>query len=727
MKHIYSLLLVLTLSSCAVFDRKPASLGMGLEEDPYLWLEEVQGEKALAFAKQQNEATFKVLKNDKNFKKLEPKIRKIALAKDRLPGVIFRNNSLYNFWQDKTSVRGLYRRTTVEEYKKAEPNWEVVIDFDKLAKDENENWVYKAMKCLEPDHEHCLLSLSRGGKDAVVVREFNLKTKSFVTDGFVIPEAKNQVSWLDKDTLLVGSDYGPGSLSDSGYPIIAKKWKRGTPLSEAVEVFRGEKTDVAASSYAVINDEGTFIFHSRGKSFFEDLVSYETPTGERIELPMPTDSQFNDLFKGDLLFTLRSDLKVGDKTYVNDSLVALPLNQIQKGEAAQESLKVLFTPSAKISLSGVSTTKSKVLVDVLDNVKGKILQITKLSNGEWKSEEVPLGKNGMATVTSTSNYNDTYLANYTDFLTPSSIYLAEAKDNPEAPTLLKHAPERFISKGMVAEQFEATGKDGTKIPYFVVRKSKTVMDGRNPTLLYGYGGFEISMTPAYLETIGKLWLEDGGVYVLANIRGGGEFGPAWHQAALRENRQRAFDDFAAVAEDVISRKITSPKHLGIRGGSNGGLLTGTSFVQRPDLFNAVLVEVPLLDMLRYHKLLAGASWMEEYGNPDDETMREAILKYSPYQNVKKDVSYPEVFFLTSTADDRVHPGHARKMVAKMIDQGHKIFYYENTEGGHGGSANIEQRILWNSLEYTYLWRKLSLSKKEKVERAIGWPWVKGSK
>lgn len=670
--------------------------------DQYLWLEEVEGEKALKFAKDENAKSLTHFRNQPLFKDLEKDIRKITLAKDRVPGVQLLNGELFNFWQDEKHVRGLWRKTTIESYKSGHPHWEVILDLDALAKKENENWVWKGASELPPRYEKALLHLSRGGKDATVIREFNLKTKEFVKEGFYLSEAKNTASWIDENTIFVGTDFGPDSMTDSGYPRVIKRWKRGTPLASATLVNEAKKEDMSAYSWVQFAPEGNHTFHSRRISFYESENWYVNEAGHKTLIGMPKDAEFNGVFQGQLLYVLRSDLK-GFKA---GSLVGLPLDKISMGEAAQDHLKIIFAPSEKRFLQYVTRTKNHLLLSVTDNVLGKILKGTKLPQGQWELREIPLGQGGVSYVTSVEEETDSFLAHYSDFLTPASQYLGDSSAADEKLQLLKKSPERFDADNMSVERYEARSADGTMIPYFVVAKKDLQKNGPQPTLLYGYGGFEIPMQPFYLGVIGKVWLERGGVYVLSNLRGGGEFGPEWHKSVIQENRYKVYEDNVAIAEDLIRRGITAPQHLGIQGRSNGGLLTGATFVKRPDLFNAVLVQVPLLDMLRYHKLLAGASWMAEYGNPDDEKMREAILKYSPYQKVAAQEKYPEVFFMTSTKDDRVHPGHARKMVAKMRDQGHKIFYYENLEGGHAGNANLEQSILWNTLEYTYLWEKL---------------------
>lgn len=695
-------LMALTVVACKSTSEQEKVVTPFETQDPYLWLEEVEGAKALEFAKAENKRSLEHFKTNPLFKSIEGDIRKIFLAKDRVPAVSLKNGELYNFWQDDKNVRGVWRKTSVQSYKSANPKWEVLLDLDVLAKTEKENWVWKGARTLPPQHERAILQLSRGGKDASVYREFDLKTKKFVVGGFQIPEAKGGISWIDENTVYVSTDFGPGTLTNSGYPRMTKLWKRGTPLAAAELTLTGEVTDNGVHSYADISSEGTFKFHAIFKSFYESQTWYEDDKGVKTLLPMPTDAQFSGLFKGQLLFLLRSPLK----NFTTGSLVSMPLDKISLGAKAQDSLLLVFAPTSKKFISDIDTTKNYLLLQTLDNVLGRIEKVSFQPPSTWKSEPVSLGENGMAAVSSSEEESDNYLAQYVDFLTPSSTFFGNAADAGNKFELLKQSPVRFDSKDIKVQRFEATSKDGTQIPYFVVSKKDMALDGKNPTLLYGYGGFEVPMQPGYLSFIGKVWLEKGGVYVLSNLRGGGEFGPAWHKSVLKENRYKVYEDNIAISEDLIAKGIASPAHLGISGRSNGGLLTGATFTLRPDLFNAVIVGVPLLDMLRYHKLLAGASWMAEYGDPEDPKMREAILKYSPYQRLSPAAKYPEVFIMTSTKDDRVHPGHARKMVAKMKEQGHQVFYYENIEGGHAGSSNLEQAVLWNTLEYTYLWEKL---------------------
>lgn len=695
--HLFFTILFALLTSCA---SQKISL---YTDDPYLWLEDIESPKALEFAKAENEKTMRTLQEDPHYKKIESELRTMAYAEDRVPWAYPMQGMYYNFWRDQKNARGLWRRTTLAEYKKDKPKWEVIIDLDQLSLKENDNWVWKGASCLPPEYNQCLISLSRGGKDARVVREFNLKAKSFVQDGFIIPEAKSRIAWINKDAIYVATDNGPDSLTDSGYPRFIKYLERGKKLSDAPIVFEVGKKSQSAQAYVDHTQEKNFHFFEERFSFYQKETWY-FENGVKYLLPIPRDADFYGYFKNYLLFMTKSELVTDHKTFKAGSLLAFPFSLLSNKKL--EKVELIFEPSKKVFLQSMSTTRNHLLLEVIDNIQGKIVKVTLESPGKWTLKNLPLGKNGVASINSTQYEKDDVDITYTDFVTPTASYTGNVNSKNVDLKVIKQSPARFSSKNIISEQRFSKSLDGTMIPYFIIYNKNIKLDGKNPTLLYGYGGFESSQQPFYLGGIGKLWLEKGGVFVLANIRGGGEFGPSWHQAAVKENHQVVFDDFISIAEDLIAKKITSPLHLGIQGGSNGGLLVAGTFIQRPDLFNAVLCEVPLLDMFRYHTLLAGASWMDEYGNPDDPKMREIISKYSPYQNVKADVTYPEVFIFTSTKDDRVHPGHARKMVAKMRAQGHPLYYYENTEGGHGGVANIEQGILKSALQFTYLWKKL---------------------
>ncbi|HOM98887.1 MAG TPA: prolyl oligopeptidase family serine peptidase [Acidobacteriota bacterium] len=669
----------------------------GEEEDPYLWLEEVEGEKALAWVREWNERTKSALAADEEFRELERRILAILDSEERIAYPDQMGSYIYNFWQDAEHVRGIWRRTTVESYLSGKAEWETVLDVDALGRVENESWVFKGASCLYPDYRLCMIRLSRGGGDAVVQREFDTEQKQFVEGGFYLPEAKSEVSWRDADSLWVGTDFGPGSLTDSGYPRTARLWRRGTPLDQAPVVFEGRREDVAAGVRRIFTPEGTYDLASRSPDFFTNEF-FLLREGETIRLDLPLDAEIREVFQGQLVVSLRSAWEVGGRKYPQDVLLAIPLEDFLGGG---RNFSVLFEPGERTSLASVARTRDRLLLGVLDNVRSRLYEVAP-GPESWRKHEVDLPKLGTVNVVSTSvSVRDYYVA-FTDFLTPTTLY--RVLDG--RPGLVQRMPEFFRTENLEVEQKETVSADGTRIPYFLIRPKNLERDGRNPTLLYGYGGFEIPMVPRYSPVTGAAWLERGGVYVVANIRGGGEFGSRWHQAALKKNRHKAFEDFIAVAEDLIRSGITSPRNLGIMGGSNGGLLVGAAFTRRPDLFGAVVCQVPLLDMKRYSKLLAGASWMAEYGDPDDPDIWRYIRTYSPYHNVKADVTYPRVLFMTSTRDDRVHPGHARKMVAKMTDLGHSVYYYENTEGGHAGAADNRQQAFMNALAYSYLWKQL---------------------
>ena len=670
-----------------------------LSEDPYLWLEDVTGDKALDWVRTQNAQSKKELESSPDFETTRKRILAILDSKEKIPYVSKHGRWYYNFWRDEKNVRGLWRRTSLAEFKKPQPQWETVLDLDQLAAAEKENWVWKSYTVLYPKYDRCLIALSRGGADATVIREFDLKTKSFVPNGFYVPEAKTHVSWRDKDSIYIGTDFGPGSLTSSGYPRIVKEWKRGRPLTNATFVFEGKTEDVSVDA-SVDHDHGrTYEFISRGVTFFTD-ETYIRHGSKWVKIDKPADAEVST-FDDQLLLRLRSDWKVQDKAFPAGSLLAANFKSYLKGD---RNLNVLFSPTERKSLAGTSATLHYIILNELDNVRGRVTLLRR-EKKNWIPSTLPVPEFGSVSVSGIdADESDDYFLSFSDFLTPSTLSYGTLGGKP--PEKLKSLPAFFKADGLEITQHEAVSKDGTKIPYFQVSRKGLECNGNNPTLLYGYGGFEISMLPDYRGGVGAAWLERGGVYVLANIRGGGEFGPKWHEAARKINRQRAYDDFAAVAEDLHKRKVTSPQHLGIQGGSNGGLLMGAMFTERPDLFKAVVCQVPLLDMRRFNKLLAGASWMDEYGDPDKPEQWAYISKYSPYQNVAKDKQYPRVLFMTSTRDDRVHPSHARKMFARMQEQGHNVLYYENIEGGHGAAANNKQAAYMSALAFTFLAKEL---------------------
>ncbi len=666
--------------------------------DPYLWLEEVESEKALAWAEAQNEISTGAIEAVPEFEAIRQEFVAIYNNRDKIPSVSIRGEYLYNYWQDAEYVRGVWRRTTMDQYRMADPEWETVLDLDQLAEAEDQNWVWGGPTCLPPEYTRCLVGLSDGGTDAKTYREFDTVKKTFVADGFIVPAAKSRVSWKDLDHLWIGTDFGEGSLTESGYPRFARLWSRGTPLAEAQPVIEIPADHVSVTAYSDHTPDGRYDLIQDTPEYFVG-TNYLVLGDRKVKLDLPFDVSLRGFFKDHMLISLRSDWTVGETTYPQDALLAIDLDDFLAGGREFE---ILFEPSERTSLRAVSNTRDQLLMTVLDNVRGKIYRVT-LADGVWSREQVELPGPGTVSVSSTSYSDDRWLFLYSDFLTPSSLYFV---DGDAAPVKLKSSPVYFDATGMEIAQYEAVSMDGTAIPYFVVMPKGFAADGSAPTILYGYGGFEVPMLPGYSGLTGAGWLQRGGVWVMSNIRGGGEFGPRWHEGVLKENRHKVYEDFIAVAEDLIDRKITSPEHLGIMGGSQGGLLVGVAALQRPDLFAGVVSQVPLLDMQRYNKLLAGASWMGEYGNPDVPEEWAFIQTWSPYHMIEEDGDYPTIFFRTNTRDDRVHPGHPRKMVAKMMEQGHPVYYYEDTEGGHSAGTNNEARAYGWALDYTYMWMML---------------------
>ncbi len=669
--------------------------------DPYEWLEDVTGDRALSWVRDRNTETVASLAGGERFAQLVTEIRGVLDSDARIPYTARRGSYRYNFWRDGTHPRGLWRRTTLAEYRKDRPDWEILLDLDELAADEDENWVWDRAQVLRPDYRRALIELSRGGADATVVREFDLATRQFVTDGFALPEAKSTVGWVDEDHIYVGTDFGPGTLTTSGFPRTVRLWRRGTPLAEAPVVFEGRPDDVSVYAFHDPTEGFERDFVHRAIDFYRSELYLRGPAGlRRIEVPADAKASTHREW---LLVELRSDWTVGDRTLPAGALVATRLEDFLAGG---RDLTVLFTPDPHTSLADHSWTRSHLILGLMHDVSSWLEVLTPQPSGPWRREPltgVPALSSASAAGTD-SDTDDEYLLDVDGFLTPSTLDIGVLGSGPAEP--LKQAPSFFDSTGMVVRQHFATSDDGTQVPYFVVAPDGPAPSGGWPTLLYGYGGFEVSWQPGYRGAVGRAWLTRGGCYVLANIRGGGEYGPAWHSAALKERRSLVYEDFAAVARDLVARGLTSPARLGIQGGSNGGLLMGVMLTRHPALFGAIVGSVPLLDMRRYSKLLAGASWMAEYGDPDDPDDWAYLREFSPYHQVRRDVRYPPLLLTTSTRDDRVHPGHARKMTARMREYGLDVTYYENIEGGHGGAADNEQAAFMSALGYEFLWRQL---------------------
>jgi prolyl oligopeptidase len=679
------------------------SAGATEAADPYLWLEDVRSPRAMAWVEAENAKSLGVLEGDRRFNGLYADALKIAEAKDRIPAPSFAAGDIYNFWQDADHVRGIWRYTTPAGYLSSKPHWKTALDLDALAKSQHANWVWEGASCVWPAERRCMVYLSDGGEDAYTAREFDVSTQSFVRGGFDLPRGKQDVAWQDQGTLFVAREWQPGELTASGYPYVVKRLRRGNPLSSAVEVFRGAKSDVGVNTtvYNDVQNEQAVII-DRALTFFTSEKYLVTARGVR-RLNVPSKVSTTALVDGRLLFTLAQDWTTGGETFAAGSLVSVDLAAL-KSDPEHLKPELVYAPGPRDSLGDVGTTHSQVIVTTYHNVRGRAFVYTPLPNGGWSSRFLDLPDNATISLEDADAHGDAAFLGVTSFLSPTTLWLANTRS--DSLTIAKQLPARFDASKDVVEQREATSKDGTQIPYFIVHPKTMPLDGSNPTILNAYGGFQVSLTPTYSGLVGKLWLERGGVYVVANIRGGGEFGPAWHEAGLGMHRQRIYDDFAAVAEDLIASKVTSPSHLGIEGGSNGGLLMGVEFTQHPELWNAVDMQVPLLDMLRYEKIAAGASWVGEYGSVAVPAERAFLASISPYNNLKPGVKYPEPLIWTTTKDDRVGPQHARKFAARLAEMHIPYLYYEVTEGGHGSGANLNERAHTTALEMTYFIRQL---------------------
>ncbi|MEE4410062.1 MULTISPECIES: prolyl oligopeptidase family serine peptidase [unclassified Serratia (in: enterobacteria)] len=679
-----------------------AAEGGASATDEFLWLEELQGKAAQVWVKQENQRTTARFAQGEGFQRLEKQVLDILNKDSQIPWVAKRGDYYYNFWQDQTNPRGLWRRTTLQEYRKAKPSWETVLDIDALGKAEGKDWVFHGSEPLPPEYRYCLVELSPDGGDATEIREFDLVSKTFVKNGFVLPVAKSQASWIDKDTLFVATDFGAGSMTQSGYARIAKRWRRGTPLSAAQTLYEAQPQDMAVFAYHDHTPGFERNYVGRNLDFYRRETFVLTGQDRQIKIDVPADAEFST-HREWLLIKPSSDWEVGGARYPSGSLLAAHFDDYLAGK---RELTVLFTPTAQAALSGYSGTRDHLILSIMDNVVNR-LEVLTPQGKSWQRR--PLGKPGVISTISAGGIDDEtndYFLTIGGFLQPTSLYLGNL-DGGEAE-LLKQGPQDFDAGGYQVSQHFAASRDGTRVPYFQIAAKGTKLDGSNPTLLYGYGGFEVSLLPGYMGSKAPAWLERGGVYVVANIRGGGEYGPAWHQAALKQNRHRAYEDFAAVAQDLIARKVTSSQHLGARGGSNGGLLVGNMLTLYPQLFGCIVCEVPLLDMQRYTQLSAGASWIAEYGDPAKPEEWAYIKTFSPYHNIKVDVPYPPVLFYTATSDDRVNPSHARKMAARMQQMGYQqAYFYENTEGGHSAAADKKQAAFHSALVSEFMWATLS--------------------
>jgi prolyl oligopeptidase len=673
--------------------------------DKYQWLEDVTGERSLTWVKMQNARSAKVLESDPRFPELKEAALKVLESPDRLAIPRLEEGAVYNTWRDAEHVHGILRRTTLGDYLTTQPHWQTVIDYDALAKQDKQEWVANGLDCLYPGNGLCLVSLSAGGEDAETLREFNLKTAKFVEHGFVSPHSKQSVSWIDKNSLLIARDWGAGTMTKSGYPFVIKLWKRGQSLDQAKEIFRATENDVGAEPETLDDSRGhqVSLLHCEINTFESEYFVW-TPAGHR-KLSLPGKVEVEGLLDNQLIVTLNQDWKPDglDNTFPQGSVVSLDMEAVNR-DPAHLKPTAIFTPNKVEFAQEVQTTKDHLVLTTLEHVQGRAYTYTRSAAGEWTRNKLDLPANQTVDIVPANGSDDRFFLGVQGFLTPSSLLLGDPATN--SLKTAKSLPPQFDASQEVVEQLEATSKDGTKVPYFVVRPKDLKYNGTNPTLLSAYGGFQFSNTPTYRGVIGRLWLERGGVYVLANIRGGGEFGPAWHEAGLKTHRQRIYDDFAAVGQDLVTRQITSPRRLGISGDSNGGLLMGVEFTQHPEMWDAVIIGVPLLDMLRFEQIAAGASWVGEYGSVSVPEERAFLASISPYNQLRPNVKYPEPLIFTTTKDDRVGPVHARKFAARLEEFNKPFFYYEIIEGGHNTGANLKETAQTEAVDYIYLTRKL---------------------
>ena len=697
MKALVCALAALALAPSPAHAQAPKAVGAA---DPFQWLEDIDAPRAMAWVERQNARSAKRLETDPRYATFHAEARAIFTAEDRIATPHFRAGGIDNFWQDATHVHGVWRHTSLAAYKTASPDWDMLLDLDALSKTEGKNWIWKGATCLRPAQTLCLVHLSDGGGDAIEEREFDTTTRTFVANGFHFANGKQNVSWLDRDHLIADREWKPGEVTRSGYGYVVKTLARG---AEPVEVFRGQPTDVSASPSVLYGAGGhaEAVLIRRGVTFFESEFSLLTDKGP-ARLPLPLKTQFETYVDGQVVFSLKTAWTAFGKAYGAGAVISFDLADLKRDPATAKP-QLVFQPGPHDAVQTVDSSKDRLIVTLLEDVKGAVDTYDHKA-GVWLGHRLPLPKNANINEVDASGDDDQVVFTAEGFLDPTSLWLADAAAFTAGK--IKTLPARFDASKDVVEQFWATSSDGAKIPYFVVRPKTMKADGATPTIMYGYGGFEVAKPPVYVPEMGKIWLERGGAYVIANIRGGGEFGPAWHDAVLRDKRQLAFDDFAAVARDMFARQITAPRRLGIYGRSNGGVLTTVSMTQHPELWNAIVIESPLIDMLRYNHLSAGASWVAEYGDPDVATDREFIAKYSAYQNLKAGVKYPEVYITTNTRDDRVHPGHPRKYAAMLEQMGIPYLYYEQTFGGHANDADPELNARRWARHYVYLAQKL---------------------
>ncbi|HEX8170893.1 MAG TPA: prolyl oligopeptidase family serine peptidase [Thermoanaerobaculia bacterium] len=706
------LLALLTFIGCTSTVAPPAAAPApsNADDDPYLWLEDVDGARAMDWVNQQNERTKRELASSPEFDALYRDALAVLNSASRVPVVEYHGAYLYNLWRDAEHPRGLYRRTTVDELHNASPRWTTVLDIDELSRREGKPWVFHGMTCLPPQHRQCLVTLSPGGGDAAEIREFDAESLRFVEGGFFLPVAKTNVAWRDENTLFVATDFGAGSTTESGYARIVKLWKRGTPLSAATTIYEGSPKSVSVSARRYRSGGGVIDLVSEGTTFWNNKYQQLDANGQLQLLALPETAEVVDAFNGRLVVRLQDDWTRGGTTIKAGSVILADPAALRDGVGGSGSVDVLVAPTESEVVEQVEVTDREILVAMLDNVRGRLDRFAPTATG-WNRDHVQFPENGAISVMTSHPESGDAMVLFQSFTVPPTLYHVAGGGGAVSSIVSQQAT--FAGDRFETTQQWATSSDGTRIPYFVVGPKNMKRDGSNRVHIFSYGGFRNSLTPSYSGSYeqlygayGRLWLERGGVFVLANIRGGGEFGPAWHSTVLKENRHKVFEDFEAIARDLVATGISRPERIGIEGRSNGGLLTLTTMSRHPELYGAIISGSPLSDMRRYHELLAGASWMAEYGDPRIAQEWEWLRAWSPYQNFRRDAKYPPLFVYASTRDDRVHPGHARKTVARLQEQGHPVWYYENIEGGHGASSTNEQLAYRLALSYVHLWRNV---------------------
>jgi prolyl oligopeptidase len=683
-----------------------ATAALAQAADPYLWLEEIEGAKPLATVKQWNAATEAALEKIPGFEARRGRALQLLNDPNRIamPDEVM-GDLVANHWVDANHKRGLWRVSPLAAYLAGKPQWRTMIDVDALGKTEGKSWVWHGADCLPPAYQRCLVSLSPGGSDADVVREFDLATGQFVAGGFEVPEGKNNATWADQDTLLVARIEGEGTATRSGYPRIVKEWKRGTPWSAATIVAEGTEADIGISPFAVMDGDIRRVAISRNVGFYESRVSMRAPDGRWVDLPIPETASFDTVVSGHAIATLVEPLGA----FRPGTVVAYDIQQMLAGRKPMPVL--VMAPSKTQAIEEVAASDHVLWIKALDDVSGKLFAYSRQPDGRWAGRDTGLPGNSTVHLAGTADKQDIAFATIEGMLQPTTLMAVGGGAVHQVAAL----PAQFDASKFTVNQRFARSKDGTRVPYFLVRKKGVT----RPTgaLIHAYGGFRAAQTPTYLTgqpyrsgPLGLFWVEDGGAFVLANIRGGGEYGPEWWQAALREKRQNSFDDLEAVARDLLKTGVAKKGGVAISGRSNGGVLTGAAITQHPELYRAAIIGSPLFDMQRYSHLLAGASWMDEYGDPDKPADWAFMRKYSPYQNVRRGVRYPATFFYLSTKDDRVHPGHARKAAAKLKAFGNTVYYHEYLEGGHSVGADKSEDAMRAALLWAFLTKEVGTTR-----------------